>query len=95
MAKRRDWSKIGEMVREIRSRGMRLSQGAAEFGVPVSVLYEYNRVSKQRDLVSETAGSAGCAGQEEDPLNHGCLQATASIEEVRDRLLTPGSSGMP
>lgn len=54
------------MVREIRSRGMRLSDGASEFGVPVSVLYEYNRVSKQRDLVSETTGSAGSSGEVAD-----------------------------
>ena len=32
MARRRDWSKIGEMVLEIRSRGMRLCEGAAKFG---------------------------------------------------------------
>lgn len=42
MGKRRDWSKIGEVVEKIRELGLTYREGAARFGVKVSDLYEFN-----------------------------------------------------
>jgi len=48
MSKRRDWEELSEVVSKIREMGLSLKEGAEEYGVKTSDLYEYNRRFKKR-----------------------------------------------
>lgn len=54
MARRRDWSKVGEIVEKVRELGLTYVEGAKRFGVQVGLLYEYNR-QQNRKLREEGA----------------------------------------
>lgn len=58
MGKRRDWSKIGEVVEKVRELGLNYRQGAKRFGVKVQDLYAYNRRAKLRAAVGD--GQRAC-----------------------------------
>jgi len=47
MGRRRDWDKIGEVVRKIKDLGLNYKEGADRFGIDVGVLYEYSRRQKK------------------------------------------------
>jgi transposase InsO family protein len=43
MGKRRDWKKIGEVVRKIKELSLTYTEGAKQFNIKVGDLYDYNR----------------------------------------------------
>jgi len=66
MAKRRDWSKIGEVVEKIRELGLTYKNGSERFGVKVDDLYDYNRLQnrkKPEEEEKETEASGGGGGE--------------------------------
>ena len=48
MGKRRDWTKVGEVVDKVHELGLSLKDGAGQFGLKPVVLYEYNRLMKRQ-----------------------------------------------
>jgi len=53
MGKKIDWSKIGEIVAKIREHKLTYKDGAEQFGVKVSSIYEYNRGIRKKKYTSE------------------------------------------
>lgn len=49
MGKRRDWSKVGEVVEKTRELGLSYQEGAKRFGVRVRDLYDYNERRKREE----------------------------------------------
>jgi transposase InsO family protein len=49
MGKKRDWSKIGEIVKKIKDHNLTYQEGADQFGIKVRTIYEYNkRIKKEK-----------------------------------------------
>ncbi len=47
MGKRREWDKIGEAVEKFDELGLNFKEGAKQFNIKVSDIYEYNRILKK------------------------------------------------
>lgn len=47
MGRRRDWDKIGEVVKKTKELELNYKEGAERFGIDVGVLYEYSRRQKK------------------------------------------------
>ncbi|MEW6365362.1 MAG: hypothetical protein AB1714_12100 [Acidobacteriota bacterium] len=77
----RDWSKIGEIVKQIRRQGLSLKVGAKQAGVKVGLLYELNR----REREEKRRGAEGKGHQEEATKRSGG-DAAALPKEVRERI---------
>ncbi|MEW6367911.1 MAG: DDE-type integrase/transposase/recombinase [Acidobacteriota bacterium] len=79
----RDWSKVSEIVRQIRKQGLSLKEGAKQAGVEVGVLYEYNRhESKEK----RHGGEVGGKGHGEEPAKGRERQAAGLPKEVQERI---------
>ena len=66
MAKRRDWSKIGEVVERIRELSLTYKEGADRFGLKVHDLYDYNHLQNRKEAQGEETetGPTGGGGRE-------------------------------
>ncbi len=83
MAKRRDWSKVGEVVEKIRKLGLSYAEGARRFGIKPWLLYAYTRQEKLGPGQGLAAGGAGAAtGQEKKTSKRGVQLP----EEVQERI---------
>jgi transposase InsO family protein len=62
MSQRRNWSEIEEVVRKIQENGLSYRAGAKQYGIKVSVLYEYNkrlkRLEKEKSKTSSSTNSS-------------------------------------
>lgn len=61
MAKRRDWSKVAEVIAKIRQLGLSYAEGARRFGIKPQDLYQYNWLQKGRRQIGkgEDEGAQG------------------------------------
>ena len=83
MGKQIEWDKVAELADKIREQGLSLAEGAKQFGMPVTRLYELSRRRKQvpdsanEDGCQETAGSV----EAEPPSGSGTARAEADAGE--------------
>ena len=80
MGKRRDWSRIGEVVEKIRELGLTYKEGAERFGVKVGDLYCYNQRMKRRG-----AEGNGKGRRQRRPLGKRASRAKRSVGPVARR----------
>jgi transposase InsO family protein len=79
----RDWSKVGEIMTEIRKQGLNLKEGAKQAGVKVGLLYEYNRHESE----AKRGGVGGEAGGDREEAAKGGDGAGVQLpEEVQKRI---------
>ncbi|HDM78203.1 MAG TPA: transposase [Deltaproteobacteria bacterium] len=89
MGKRIDWDRVKELVDTIKGQGLKLSEGAEKFGIPVWQLYELNRRHKggeaSRDKIWGEAEVSEKRSQA-DPGSKG-LKGSPLPKEVQDLIV--------
>lgn len=83
MGKRRDWSKVGEVVEKIGELGLTYEEGAERFGIKVGLLYEYNRRKKRELQLGQSPAPAGAGEEAKKETRKRSVQLP---EEVQERI---------
>ena len=90
MGKRRDWSKVGEVVEKTRELGLSYQEGAKRFGVRVRDLYDYNERRKREKAEVEGKTTEPSSPQEvpTERKDRGA-QLPEEVQHLLDRLPRP------
>jgi len=80
MGKRRDWSKVGEVIAKIEQLGLSYAEGARRFGIKAQDLYQYNWQQKRRRQENGNGKEAGAEGNSREVANP--AQLPEAVQEL-------------
>ncbi len=80
--KKKDYGKLGEIVKKVRERGMSLKDGAEAFGVPAQYLYDYNHWAKKQ-------GGNKVEVDQEEGENEDREQVETSVCSTKEKAIAP------
>lgn len=82
MSKRRDWTRIGEVVEKIRQLGLTYAKGAELFGVKPADIYEYNAREKDKRAREQKGKEGRCERPSEAERKASRSQLPQEVKEL-------------